>query len=236
MIKKYNLIRYFCILIFICLLISPSAGKELGVQRTFSTESPSAGSEFTVTLRISGLEAGGIVEKVPEGFTFVRTDYPENHVYLSGNEIVFAVVDSETIRYRVEAPSSGSGIFEGSWEDFLTESHGEINDSSVSVGSKSGKSAGASIVIPVEEQKPLGSQEAEHDAISDIGKSQNVENSEIASRLRSGDTKGLPEKESSEAQEAGQDAEKSPVGVLHLAVSFLGATCIALTNKKGETQ
>ena len=108
---------------------SPIVAGEAEVVRSLSTTSPSPGDEFTVTLSISGIQIGGIVETIPDGFTF--PEHPSDYQYyeVSGQRIAFAVIDETTeIEYKVVAPSSDIGAFSGFWEDFLNKINGIVQD------------------------------------------------------------------------------------------------------------
>ena len=118
----------------VLVLASPIVAGEAEVVRSLSTTSPSPGDEFTVTLSISGIQIGGIVETIPDGFTF--PEHPSDYQYyeISGQKIAFAVIDETAeIKYKVEAPSSGEGTFSGFWEDFLNEINGTIANTCISV-------------------------------------------------------------------------------------------------------
>ena len=90
-------------------------------------------SEFEVLLRIEGEPplVVGIVEKIPEGFSFVSTNC--KHFNISGQKVAFAAINATEIRYKVKAPSSGEGTFSGSWIDFLSEKEGNIANTIVIV-------------------------------------------------------------------------------------------------------
>ena len=103
------------------------------VTRTASTTSPTSGSTFEVMLNIVGLQIGGIVETIPDGFAFVSTTHPSNQTYISGQKVMFAVVSETSIKYEVQASSEGSGTFSGTWYDALNEMGGNIDSTSVSV-------------------------------------------------------------------------------------------------------
>ena len=103
------------------------------VTRTVSSAVPD--STFDVMLNITGLQIGGIVETIPDGFVVIRTTHPSNQTYISEQKILFAVVNETVIHYEVRAVSSGSGTFCGTWYDALTETEGEIKDTSVSTRS-----------------------------------------------------------------------------------------------------
>ncbi|WP_255335711.1 hypothetical protein [Methanosarcina sp. KYL-1] len=116
------------------LLTSPAAAEDSSITRSFSKENPAPNEEFEVILTISGLRAAGIVESIPEGFTYVSTSYPaDGRVSVSGQNLVFSVLDDRKIVYRVKAPVSGSGNFEGQWNDILNQKKGTIQASEVSV-------------------------------------------------------------------------------------------------------
>ena len=72
-------------------------------------------------LNITGLQIGGIVETIPDEFAFVSTSHPSNQTYISGQRVVFAVVNETLIKYKVQASSEGSGTFRGTWYDALTK-------------------------------------------------------------------------------------------------------------------
>ena len=110
-----------------------AATTETTVICTSSTITPVAGSTFDVTLSIEGLRIGGIVETIPDGFAFVSTTHPSNQTYISGQKVVFVVVNETSIKYEVRALSEGSGTFGGTWYDALSEKEGDIESTSVSV-------------------------------------------------------------------------------------------------------
>jgi len=103
------------------------------ITRTLSPMLPSPGSTFEVTLNITGLRIGGIVETIPDGFAFVSTTHPSNQTHVSGQKVVFVVLNETSIRYEVRAPSRGSGTFSGTWYDAMSEEEGDIESTHVSV-------------------------------------------------------------------------------------------------------
>ena len=106
---------------------------DTAVTRLLSATNPTPGSTFDVTLNITGLEIGSIVETIPDGFTVVSTMHPSNQTYISGQKVVFAVVNETSIKYEVQAPLEGSGTFSGTWYDALNEKEGDIERTDVSV-------------------------------------------------------------------------------------------------------
>lgn len=106
---------------------------DTAVTRTLSTTNPTPGSTFDVMLNIKGLQIGGIVETIPDGFAFVSTTHHKNQTSVLGQKVVLAVVNETSIKYEVRAPSEGSGTFSGTWYDALNEEEGNIGSTSVSV-------------------------------------------------------------------------------------------------------
>ena len=95
----------------------------------YAPAGPAAGEEFEVTLRIDYAELPlvvGIVETIPEDFTFVSCPtLPDEQYDVSGQKVAFTVICEESeaeikeIKYIVKAPSSGDGTFTGEWVDLL---------------------------------------------------------------------------------------------------------------------
>jgi len=113
--------------------IATAKATDTAVTRTASTTSPTSDSTFEVMLKITGLQIGGIVETIPDGFAFVSTIHPSNQTYISGQKVVFVIVNETSIKYEVRAPSGGSGTFSGTWDDALSKTEGDIGSTSVSV-------------------------------------------------------------------------------------------------------
>lgn len=92
----------------------------------YAPAGPAAGEEFEVTLRIIGELplVVGIVETIPEGFSFPSSDVSSAPYKVSGQKIALTAIAltaiGETeIKYTVIAPSSGDGTFTGEWVDLL---------------------------------------------------------------------------------------------------------------------
>ena len=113
--------------------IATAKATDTTITRTPSTTNPTPGSTFEVMLNITGLQIGGVVETIPDGFAFISTTHPSNQTYLSGQKVVFVMVNVTSIKYEVRAPSEGSGTFSGTWYDALNEMEGNIDSTSVSV-------------------------------------------------------------------------------------------------------
>ena len=101
--------------------------------RTLSTTNPAPGSTFDVMLNLTGFQIGGVVETIPDGFTFIRTTHLSNRTYMSGQKVVFVVINETSLKYNVRAPLEGSGTFSGTWYDALNGTTGDINGTDVSV-------------------------------------------------------------------------------------------------------
>lgn len=86
----------------------------------------SSGDGLDVTLVVTGIPVGGIVETLPDGCVWKETDHPADRTRLSGGKAAFAVIGEETIRYRVQGPQEAAGVFTGTWEDLLTGESGTV--------------------------------------------------------------------------------------------------------------
>jgi PGF-pre-PGF domain-containing protein len=111
-------------------------GTEVTEVKRYAPAGPPPGEEFKVTLRITGELplVAGIVETIPDEFSFVRTTHPAGNYSVSGQKVAFAVINVTEIEYWVMAPSSGEGTFSGTWIDMLSENEGSIADTIVMVG------------------------------------------------------------------------------------------------------
>jgi len=123
--------RLFCLILL--LMVVPVAACGTPVTRSLSTAEPGAGEVFTVSLAVEGMTLGGVVETLPDGYTFAGTDHPDDRVLVRGQKVAFAVTNETSITYSVQAPASGSGDITGRWEDFTLETYGETSASHVAV-------------------------------------------------------------------------------------------------------
>jgi PGF-pre-PGF domain-containing protein len=100
------------------------------VTRSIDPDVVGPDAEFEVTLSITYEELPlviGIVETMPEAYSFVScpTEIPAGQCHASGDKVAFIVIckEGETaineITYKVKAPSSGRGTFEGEFVDLL---------------------------------------------------------------------------------------------------------------------
>jgi hypothetical protein len=144
-IQSKHLVLFVLASIFLVFLADSALAEESTVTRSLSTSTPTGNSIFNVTLRISNLQVGGIVETLPDGFSYVSTAHPAAQVEQSGQNLVFSVIEETEISYLVRAPSSGSGTFTGKWDNSLAGSDGEISGSPVTVKTQSSGDSGESI-------------------------------------------------------------------------------------------
>ncbi len=133
------------IVLIVALVVLPSVASATVVRDAPDEVFPS--DEFDVTLTISDIQVGGVVETLPHGFTFVSTDYQWfNH---SGQKVAFSLVNTTEIVYTVRASSSTGGMFTGIWEDYLNESDGNIASTTTIVKSSSGTASAITFVSSV---------------------------------------------------------------------------------------
>lgn len=85
-----------------------------------------SGNGLEVTLTVTGIPVGGIVETIPDGYTWVGCDHPDDRTRVSGQNVAFAVIDEEAIRYRVQGPPEAGEAFTGTWEDLQTGESGVV--------------------------------------------------------------------------------------------------------------
>jgi PGF-pre-PGF domain-containing protein len=125
-----------CAALFLLFAVSviPAAAEEVSVVRSVP-QAVFAGGEFTVTLSLEGLEVGGIIETLPEGFTFVDTDHPGGQTAVSGQSLVFSVVGEDEIAYRVRPSVGGSFTITGIWADVAGQTEGTVPATVLYVGS-----------------------------------------------------------------------------------------------------
>lgn len=112
------------LVILVFALAGPAAAG--GVSRTVVPLPDGSGNGLKVTLAVTGIPVGGIVETLPDGCAWMETDHPADRTRVSGQQVAFAVIGEETIRYRVRGPGEAAGRFAGTWEDLLTDESGTV--------------------------------------------------------------------------------------------------------------
>lgn len=131
----------FLICIFATLCVAPVWAGGITVSRDIDSSSVPVGGEVLVTLSIDGMNAGGIVETIPEDFSFVETSCPADRYRVSGQKLIFAVIGESEITYRVRAETASSRAFTGTWNDAFSKEEGTIPPTTINGGS--GLAAGA---------------------------------------------------------------------------------------------
>ncbi len=120
-----------CLCIILCIV--PAAAEDVTVERTLSAADIAQGNNLEVMLSVEGIQAGGIVETIPDGFTFVGTDHPADRYGISGQKVLFSVIGENEIAYRVQARTVGTWTFSGAWDDAVSMTNGTIAESQVTV-------------------------------------------------------------------------------------------------------
>ncbi|MGB9938342.1 PGF-pre-PGF domain-containing protein [Methanosarcina sp.] len=70
----------------------------------------SPGQEFQVTVNVANYGAAGqVLEKLPAGFTFVKSTLPEKAVTVNGSEVSFLLIGETSFSYTMKAPASTGG-------------------------------------------------------------------------------------------------------------------------------
>lgn len=133
-----------CIIAAFCIL--PAMAENVTVSREIDPSPASVGDEVQVHLSVDGMNTGGIVETIPDGCTFLSTTYPAEKYRVSGNTVLFSVIDSREITYLMQAQKEGTWIFAGTWDDTFNKTDGTIPESRLTVG----KGSGMSSQIPAE--------------------------------------------------------------------------------------
>lgn len=124
--------------VFLTVILSGLASASTSVVRDVSTTSTSSGYELEITLKISDMDVGGIAETIPEGYTYVSTTHPSEQTEVDGQSVIFSVLGESEITYTVTSSKSGSGDFEGVWDNSLEMTNGKVTDKSDSGSSSSG--------------------------------------------------------------------------------------------------
>ena len=87
--------------------------------RSFSADTVEAGGELTVTMVVSGIgQLGGVVETIPDGWTYMSTSLDDSDVRMldaeNPNIVTFVLFGAQTFTYTVTAPGdAGEYTFSG---------------------------------------------------------------------------------------------------------------------------
>jgi len=107
-----------CILIALLAVPATAASVERAV-------TPS-GDGLDITLTVTDIPVGGIVETIPDGCTWGGCDHPDNRTRVSDRTVAFAVIGEKTIRYRLQGSLGAGEALNGTWEDLLTGESGVV--------------------------------------------------------------------------------------------------------------
>jgi PGF-pre-PGF domain-containing protein len=156
-------ITFMLILVLALFTVPASAGS---AERVLPA-SVNAGEEFQVMVNVADYgEAGQLLEKLPQGFTFVGSTLPEKAVNANGDRISFLLIDEKSFSYTLKAASSpGTYKFTGLLRDVnkadfpvlpadssievkVPSSGGSLSNSDGDSGSSSGSSGAGSSSEP----------------------------------------------------------------------------------------
>ena len=118
---------FICIVLCGLLLLStPVIAEDSGIVRSTDPAVPQPGEVVNITLTVPPAFFGGIIEKLPDGFTFEGSSPPKEGIRNSGQTIIFALTGENTVQYTIRAPTSGCGEIQGRWENVGTKATGTI--------------------------------------------------------------------------------------------------------------
>jgi hypothetical protein len=115
-----------CPLLISCLLLVFLSAPVLAAPERTVTAPSLPGGEFVVTLDVSGIAVGGLVENIPDGFVFVSSTHPPGRVSVADRQVSFALIDDERVIYRLRAGVAADGAITGYWEDFEAGENGAV--------------------------------------------------------------------------------------------------------------
>lgn len=96
----------FVLILLLALTLYTAPASAGSAERTFPA-SVSPNQEFKVTVNIADYGAAGqVLEKLPDGFTFVNSTLPERAVTVNGSEVSFLLMTEKSFSYNLKAPAS----------------------------------------------------------------------------------------------------------------------------------
>jgi len=122
-----------CLAITLVLMICPVTAAQSDIVRHIDDSSRLPGSMVNITLDIPPSFFGGIIEKLPDGFTFEASSHPRDGIRQNGQTVIFALTGEKTVQYTVRVPASGCGVIRGTWENVGTKTSGEIPATAIAV-------------------------------------------------------------------------------------------------------
>lgn len=128
--------------------------------RSFDDASVGPGADVEVSISASGLGGfGGVIETLPEGFTYESSSLPESAVSVDGQKVTFAILGNEgMITYTVSAPETQEGVFtfSGVVTDSNRDERAVTGATDVTVGASGSRSisgdvlAGGEVTVSIE--------------------------------------------------------------------------------------
>lgn len=95
------------LLFLFALSLSASITSASSAER-FLPASVDVGEEFQITINLADYGAAGqVLEKLPEGFTFVSSSLPDRAVTVNENKLSFLLMGEESFTYTLKAPEEG---------------------------------------------------------------------------------------------------------------------------------
>jgi len=90
---------------------------------------------FNVTLKIEGIIAGSITERLPPYFTYISSSLPTQQVLIDGTNLTFLIFGEEGLNYTLQAPEEeGFYLISGSWSSVIPREKGDVvGDSAILV-------------------------------------------------------------------------------------------------------
>jgi len=96
----------FIIVLLLALTLYTAPASAANADRNFPA-SVSPSQEFQVTVNVNNYGvAGQVLEKLPDGFTFVSSTLPERAVTVNGSKVSFLLMGEKSFSYTLRAPAS----------------------------------------------------------------------------------------------------------------------------------
>ncbi|WP_321428861.1 hypothetical protein [uncultured Methanolobus sp.] len=236
--KQIKSTQLIILAVFLTVALSGFASASTSVVRGVSTTSPSANSEIEITLSISDMDVGGIVETIPDGFAYVSTDHPSDQTSVNGQNVIFSVIGESKITYTVSAPSSGSGVFSGLWDNSLDMDDGTIADTSVTVKSSSGSrsSSGTGTARVTTADSSAESENTNNEETTETAEEASTEEKQdMSTRMSIQDDEGDAPSETTDADDS--ESKSTPfIGIVPMAILVIFSAFFArdrMNNKGG---
>jgi len=137
---KRRAVCLICLFAVFCVI--PVCADGVSVSHKINQTSVPLSGDVLVTLSVNNMDAGGLIEIIPEGFAFLDTSYPADRYQISGQELIFSVIGEQEITYQARAEKAGSWVFSGSWHDIMNKKEGTIQAITITAGSAASAQVG----------------------------------------------------------------------------------------------